>query len=100
MPPGPAGAGRFEDLDDARVVSRVRPGDAVGGSCLRAALAAAAGRGVGAGVNVTAMSVQHQSPGLVGYTAAKSALLSVTKNLPRSLAPMASWSTRWPRVRY
>jgi 3-oxoacyl-[acyl-carrier protein] reductase len=38
-------------------------------------------------VNVTAMSVQHQSPGLVSYTAAKSALLSVTKNLARSLAP-------------
>jgi NAD(P)-dependent dehydrogenase (short-subunit alcohol dehydrogenase family) len=37
-------------------------------------------------VNVTAMSVQHQSAGLVGYTAAKSALLSVTKNLARSLA--------------
>lgn len=38
-------------------------------------------------VNVTAMSVQHQSPGLVGYTATKSALLPVTKNLARSLAP-------------
>src|SRR6202035_3581577 len=37
-------------------------------------------------VNVTAMSVQHQSTGLVSYTAAKSALLSVTKNLARSLA--------------
>jgi NAD(P)-dependent dehydrogenase (short-subunit alcohol dehydrogenase family) len=36
-------------------------------------------------VNVTAMSVQHQSAGLVSYTAAKSALLSVTKNLARSL---------------
>jgi 3-oxoacyl-[acyl-carrier protein] reductase len=36
---------------------------------------------------VTAMSVQHQSPALVSYTAAKSALLSVTKNLARSLAP-------------
>ena len=38
-------------------------------------------------VNVSAMSTKHQSPPLVAYTAAKSALTSVTKNLAQSLAP-------------
>ena len=38
-------------------------------------------------VNVSAMSTKHQSPPLVAYTAAKSALTSVTKNLSQSLAP-------------
>src|ERR1700677_3008461 len=38
-------------------------------------------------VNVSAMSTKHQSPPLVAYTAAKSALTSLTKNLAQSLAP-------------
>jgi NAD(P)-dependent dehydrogenase (short-subunit alcohol dehydrogenase family) len=38
-------------------------------------------------VNLTAMSVKHQNPQLVAYTAAKAALASVTKNLARSLGP-------------
>ena len=33
------------------------------------------------------MSVKHQSPGLIAYTASKAALASVTKNLARSLGP-------------
>jgi NAD(P)-dependent dehydrogenase (short-subunit alcohol dehydrogenase family) len=37
-------------------------------------------------VNITAISTKHQSEGLIGYTAAKAALASVTKNLARSLA--------------
>jgi 3-oxoacyl-[acyl-carrier protein] reductase len=37
-------------------------------------------------VNVSAMSTKHQSPPLVAYTAAKSALTSLTKNLSQSLA--------------
>ena len=38
-------------------------------------------------VNVSAMSTKRQSPPLVAYTAAKSALTSITKNLSQSLAP-------------
>jgi len=38
-------------------------------------------------VNVSAMSTKRQSPSLVAYTAAKSALTSVSKNLAQSLAP-------------
>jgi NAD(P)-dependent dehydrogenase (short-subunit alcohol dehydrogenase family) len=38
-------------------------------------------------VNVSAMSTKRQSPSLVAYTSAKSALTSVSKNLSQSLAP-------------
>lgn len=83
---GPVGAGRFEDLGDAEwkvafdsgVISAVRT--------VRAAVPLLRAAPWARVVNVTAMSVQHQSAGLVSYTAAKSALLSVTKNLARSLA--------------
>ena len=68
----PSGPRRF----DQGVLSAVR--------CVRAALPLLRAARWARVVNVTAMSVQHQSPGLVSYTAAKSALLSVTKNLARS----------------
>lgn len=38
-------------------------------------------------VNVSAMSTKRQSPPLIAYTAAKSALTSITKNLAQTLAP-------------
>ena len=38
-------------------------------------------------VNVSAMSTKRQSPPLIAYTAAKSALTSLTKNLAQTLAP-------------
>lgn len=38
-------------------------------------------------VNVSAMSTKRQSPPLIAYTAAKSALTSLTKNLSQTLAP-------------
>lgn len=38
-------------------------------------------------VNVSAMSTKRQSPPLIAYTAAKSALTSITKNLSQTLAP-------------
>jgi hypothetical protein len=38
-------------------------------------------------VNVSAHSTRRQSPTLIGYTAAKSALTSVSKNLAKTLAP-------------
>ena len=38
-------------------------------------------------VNLAASSIRHQSPGLIGYTAAKAALASASKNLARALAP-------------
>jgi 3-oxoacyl-[acyl-carrier protein] reductase len=38
-------------------------------------------------VNVSAMSTKRQSPALIAYTASKSALTSITKNLSLTLAP-------------
>ena len=38
-------------------------------------------------VNVSAHSVKRQAPNLIAYTAAKSALASVSKNLAKALAP-------------
>lgn len=83
---GPAGAGRFEDLGDAAWAATFDQGVVGAVRCVRAALPLLRVASWARVVNVTAMSVQHQSAGLVGYTAAKSALLSVTKNLARSLA--------------
>jgi 3-oxoacyl-[acyl-carrier protein] reductase len=79
--------GAFEDLDDAawqatfdlgamsavRTVRRVLP-------MVRAAQWARI-------VTLSAHSIQRQSPGLVAYTASKSALSSFTKNLAKTLAP-------------
>lgn len=84
---GPAGAGRFEDLTDADWAHTFDQGVTSAVHCVRAALPLLRAADWARIVNVTAMSVQHQSPGLVSYTAAKSALLSITKNLARSLAP-------------
>ncbi len=38
-------------------------------------------------VNVAAASIRHQSTGLIGFTAAKAAMASASKNLSRALAP-------------
>lgn len=84
---GPTGAGRFEDLTDANWADTFDHGVTSAIRCVRAALPLLRAADWARIVNVTAMSVQHQSPGLVSYTAAKAALLSVTKNLARSLAP-------------
>jgi NAD(P)-dependent dehydrogenase (short-subunit alcohol dehydrogenase family) len=84
---GPAGAGRLEDLDDAAWTAAFEQGTVSTVRCVRSALELLRAAEWARVVNVTAMSVQHQIPYLVSYTAAKSALLSVTKNLARSLAP-------------
>jgi 3-oxoacyl-[acyl-carrier protein] reductase len=84
---GPAGAGRFEDLNDADWADTFDRGVTSVVRSVRAALPLLRAADWARIVNVTAMSVQHQSPGLVSYTAAKTALLSATKNLARSLAP-------------
>jgi NAD(P)-dependent dehydrogenase (short-subunit alcohol dehydrogenase family) len=84
---GPAGAGRLEDLNEADWADTFDQGVTSAVRSVRAALPLLRAADWARIVNVTAMSVQHQSPGLVSYTAAKSALLSVTKNLARSLAP-------------
>ena len=84
---GPVGAGSFEALDDPGWTAAFDSGVISAVRCVRAALPLLRAAPWARIVNVTAMSVQHQSAGLVSYTAAKCALLSVTKNLARSLAP-------------
>jgi NAD(P)-dependent dehydrogenase (short-subunit alcohol dehydrogenase family) len=83
---GPAGAGRFEDLSDEQWLRTFDTGALTAVRCIRHALPLLRRAEWGRIVNVTAVSVQHQSAGLIGYTAAKAALASITKNLARSLA--------------
>jgi 3-oxoacyl-[acyl-carrier protein] reductase len=83
---GPGGAGRFEDLSDEGWLRAFDTGALTAVRCIRHALPLLRRAEWGRIVNVTAVSVQHQSAGLIGYTAAKAALASITKNLARSLA--------------
>ena len=83
---GPAGAGRFEDLSDEEWLRTFDSGTLTAVRCIRHALPLMRRAEWGRIVNVTAVSVQHQSAGLIAYTAAKAALASITKNLARSLA--------------
>jgi NAD(P)-dependent dehydrogenase (short-subunit alcohol dehydrogenase family) len=83
---GPSGAGRFEDLSDEAWVRAFDQGALTAVRCIRHALPLLRRAEWGRIVNITAVSVQHQSNGLIGYTASKAALASITKNLARSLA--------------
>jgi 3-oxoacyl-[acyl-carrier protein] reductase len=84
---GPSGAGRFEDLSDEAWTRAFDQGALSAVRCIRHALPLLRRAEWGRIVNITAVSVQHQSTGLIGYTASKAALASITKNLARSLAP-------------
>jgi 3-oxoacyl-[acyl-carrier protein] reductase len=83
---GPSGAGRFEDLSDEAWGRVFDQGALTAVRCIRHALPLLRRAEWGRIVNITAVSVQHQSTALIGYTASKAALLSITKNLARSLA--------------
>lgn len=83
---GPSGAGRFDDLSDDAWMRTFDQGVLTAVRCIRHALPLLRRAAWGRIVNITAMSVQHQSTGLIAYTAAKAALVSVSKNLSRTLA--------------
>jgi NAD(P)-dependent dehydrogenase (short-subunit alcohol dehydrogenase family) len=83
---GPVAGGSFDALDDDAWLSAFNEGTVSVVRSVRAALPLLRAAEWARIVNLTAISVQHQSPGLVAYTAAKSALTSLTKNLARSLA--------------
>ena len=83
---GPAGPGRFDELSDEAWHDAFDQGVLTAVRCVRHALPLMRLAAWGRIVNITALSVKHQNPGLIGYTAAKAALASVTKNLARSLA--------------
>jgi 3-oxoacyl-[acyl-carrier protein] reductase len=80
------GAGRFEDLDDDQWDAAFALGVMAAVRCVRAALPLLRKAEWGRIVNVSAHSTRRQSPMIVAYTAAKSALTSVSKNLSKSLA--------------
>ncbi len=81
------GAGRLEELSDEDWAEAFRLGTMAAVHCARAALPLLRRAEWARIVNLAAHSVQRQNPMLIAYTAAKSALTSVTKNLAKSLAP-------------
>jgi NAD(P)-dependent dehydrogenase (short-subunit alcohol dehydrogenase family) len=84
---GAPAQGGFDDLDDAGWLDAFDLGVLSAVRTIRHALPLLRQASWARIVNVTAMSVKHQSPRLIAYTASKAALASVTKNLARSLGP-------------
>jgi NAD(P)-dependent dehydrogenase (short-subunit alcohol dehydrogenase family) len=81
------GAGKFEDLRDDDWVGVFEIGLMSAVRCVRAALPLLRSAEWARIVNISAHSIQRQSPLIVAYTASKAALASVSKNLAKSLAP-------------
>jgi 3-oxoacyl-[acyl-carrier protein] reductase len=81
------GAGTWEQLTDADWAEAFRLGMYAAVYCVRAALPLLRQAEWARIVNLAAHSIQRQSPMLVAYTASKSALTSISKNLAKSLAP-------------
>jgi 3-oxoacyl-[acyl-carrier protein] reductase len=83
---GPGTAGTVEELDDEAWRHSFELGTLSAVHCVRAALPWLRSAEWARIVNVSAHSTHRQSPTLIAYTAAKSALISVSKNLARTLA--------------
>jgi 3-oxoacyl-[acyl-carrier protein] reductase len=81
------GAGRFEQLEDRDWDATFEIGLMAAVRCVRAGLPLLRRAEWARIVNVSAHSIQRQSPLLVAYTASKAALASFSKNLSKSLAP-------------
>src|SRR6266446_4909396 len=84
---GPTSAGTLEELSDADWLHAFEEGVLGAVRCVRAALPLLRKARFARIVTLGATSTRHQNPRLIGYTAAKAALVSVSKNLARSLAP-------------
>ncbi|CAM4460642.1 3-oxoacyl-[acyl-carrier-protein] reductase FabG [Mycobacterium basiliense] len=80
------GDGYFEAMDDAAWDEAFTLGTMSGVRSIRAALPLLRAADWARVVTLSAHSIQRQNPRIVGYTAAKAALSSVTKNLSKSLA--------------
>jgi NAD(P)-dependent dehydrogenase (short-subunit alcohol dehydrogenase family) len=81
------GVGGFAEIDDDEWAGTFDIGVLGVVRCVRAALPLLRMAGWARIVNVSAHSTHRQSPELVAYTAAKSALTSLGKNLAMTLAP-------------
>jgi 3-oxoacyl-[acyl-carrier protein] reductase len=79
--------GAFEDLDDEGWDATFQLGLMAAVRCTRAALPLLRAAEWARIVNLSAHSIQRQSPRLVAYTASKAAVASLSKNLAKSLAP-------------
>jgi len=84
---GPAGVGNFDQLSDEDWDETIDLGAMGMIRCVRAALPLLRAADWARIVNISAHSTKRQSAGLVAYTAAKSMVTSVTKNLSLYLAP-------------
>jgi NAD(P)-dependent dehydrogenase (short-subunit alcohol dehydrogenase family) len=85
--PVEVGIGGFDDLDDDEWLDTFDIGVMSAVRSVRAALPLLRRAEWARIVNVSAHSTKRQSPGIVAYTAAKSAMTSLSKNLSLSLAP-------------
>ena len=85
--PVEVGIGGFEAIDDDEWVATMDIGLLGAARCVREALPLLRRAEWARIVNVSAHSTKRQSSSLVAYTAAKSALTSMSKNLSLSLAP-------------
>ena len=84
---GPAHVGGLDDLTDDAWLDEFDLGVLTMIRTTRAALPLLRKATFARVVNVAASSIRHQSPGLIGFTAAKAAMASASKNLSRALAP-------------
>lgn len=83
---GPGDTGTIDTLGDEGWARSLELGLMSAVRCTRAALPWLRKAAWGRIVNVSAHSTKRQTPTLIGYTAAKSALTSVSKNLAKTLA--------------
>ncbi|MFC3172692.1 SDR family NAD(P)-dependent oxidoreductase [Novosphingobium bradum] len=83
---GPDSTGTFDELSDEDWLAVVNAGTLGMVRCVRAALPLMRKAEWGRIVNFAAHSVKRQSPTLIGYTADKAMIVSVTKNLSMTLA--------------
>jgi NAD(P)-dependent dehydrogenase (short-subunit alcohol dehydrogenase family) len=87
--PVDVGVKPFEELDDEEWHATFDIGVLSAARCVRYGLPLLRQAEWARIVNISAHSTHRQSPGLVAYTAAKSALTSLSKNLAQMLAPEA-----------
>ncbi len=84
---GPGVTGTIDQIDEAGWRASFDLGTMSAVRCVRAALPLLRKADWARIVNVSAHSTKRQTPTLISYTAAKSALTSLSKNLARTLAP-------------
>lgn len=84
---GPDALGTIDELSDAAWLDTFNLGTMSAVRCVRSALPLLRKAAWARIVIVSAHSTKRQAPTLIAYTAAKSALTSVSKNLAKTLAP-------------